>query len=271
MPIKTINNIPIYYEQHGQGDDLVLIGGMTSDHQVWKSALRLLTPHFRVLIFDNRGAGQSGSPDYPYTMEMMATDTLQLMDALAIKRAHIIGHSMGGAIAQQIALTEPEKINKLILVCTRAKISTIGSMIFSMREKLQATGMKDDVLAEYVMPFLFSETFLQNKINVKGFAHWTIQNPFPQTAMGYRNQLNATKTRDFTDQLYKINIPTLVISGEEDIISPARYGKKIAKLLGNGKFISIPDCAHMPHVEKSKAFFEIVMDFLCRDGDLSRL
>src|SRR3989338_4873439 len=167
MPIKTINNITIYYEQHGEGHDLILIGGLTSDHQVWKSTLRLFSKHFRVLIFDNRGAGQSTTPDFPYTMEMMAQDTLQLMDALHISRAHILGHSMGGGIAQQIALMAPEKINKLIIACSRAKPNALANMVFFMREKLQNMGMGNEELAEYVMPFLFGDDFLNNDLLVK--------------------------------------------------------------------------------------------------------
>lgn len=263
MPHLTANNINIYYEQHGHGPDLVLIGGLTSDHQIWKSTVRLLSPHFRMLIFDNRGAGQTDTPKDPYTLEMMATDTLQLMDALHIKKAHIMGHSMGGAIAQQIALANLDRINKLILVCSRSKISAIGSMIFTMREKLQDASFDDIFLAEYVMPFLFGESFLKNKTNVKGFAHWTSQNPFPQTPTGYKNQLHAAMGRDFTHQLHKITVPTLTIAGAEDILAPPHYVESIQKLLKNGTFASIPDCAHMPHVEKSKELVEIVLNFLC--------
>lgn len=262
MPIQTINNIPIYYEQHGHGENLILIGGMTSDHQVWKSAVRLLSSHFRVLIFDNRGAGQSGSPDYPYTIEMMAKDVIELMHFLHISRAHIVGHSMGGAIAQYIALAHPEKINKLILASTRAKISVIGDLVFSMREKLQARGISDDMLAEYIMPFLFSEMFLKNKMNIKGFAQWTAQNPFPQTAAGFRNQFHATKTRDFTDQLHKIIAPTLVIVGMHDILVPVEYAKHFSEQLKNSTFVALKECAHMPHVEQPNIFFEHVITFL---------
>lgn len=262
MPQLSLNNISLYYEQHGQGPDLILIGGLSSDHQVWKSTVRLLSPHFRVLIFDNRGAGQSDTPDYPYTIEMMANDVLQLMAALKIDRAHIIGHSMGGAIAQQIALTAPEKINKLILMSTRAKISAIGDLLFSMRERLQAMHMTDDLLAEFVMPFLFSEAFLQNKMNVKGFAQWTLHNPNPQTALGFKNQFQASRSRDFTDQLSKITMPTLFIVGAEDILVPVKYALQFTKSLKNGTLITIPECAHMPHVEKSKEFVNSVLQFL---------
>ena len=265
MPIKTINDIPLYYEQHGAGQDLILIGGLTSDHQVWKSSVRLLSAHFRVLIFDNRGAGQSGAPDYPYTIEMMAKDTVDLMDSLNIKQAHMVGHSMGGAIAQQIALSRPEKINKLALVCTRAKISAIGTMLFSMREQLQSMGMDDAFLANYVMPFLFSETFLQNKMNVTGFAHWTSKNPHPQTAIGYKNQLHASRSRDFTEELAKITLPSLVIAGTEDILVPLSYAKTFSDSLPNSQFVAISGCAHMPHVEKSREFLDILIPFLSED------
>lgn len=262
MPHLTVNNINIYYEQQGSGKDLVLIGGLTSDHQVWKSTLRLFSKHFRVLIFDNRGAGQSSTPDFPYTMEMMAQDTLQLMDALNISRAHILGHSMGGGIAQQIALMAPERIDQLIIACSRSKPNALANMVFSMREKLQDSGMTNDALAEYVMPFLFGDTFLNNPLLVKGFIQWTLRNPFPQSAIGYKHQLHASSTRDFSAQLHQIETRTLVIAGEEDILMKPKQASMLSKSLKNSSFVTIADCAHMPHVEKSKEFAEVVLRFL---------
>jgi len=262
MPTLTVNNINLYYEQHGEGPDLVLIGGLSSDHQVWKSTLRLFSKYFRVLIFDNRGAGRSDTPDYPYTTEMMANDTLQLMDALEIQRAYVLGHSMGGRIAQKMALIAPEKINKCVIVCSPAKSSHLSSMIFSMREKLQHLGMNDEILAEYVMPFLFGEDFLKNQMLIKGFIQWTLQNEFPQSAIGYKQQLHAVKNHDVLDQLHQIEIPTLVIGGHEDILAPIASLEKLSKSLKNSTFVSIPHCAHMPHVEKSREFAEIVLKFL---------
>ncbi|MCX7125814.1 MAG: alpha/beta hydrolase [Gammaproteobacteria bacterium] len=263
MPILTINNIPIYYEQHGtDGDDLILIGGLTSDHQVWKSTLRYFSAHFRVLIFDNRGAGQSGTPDFPYTTELMATDALQLMDALKISRAHIIGHSMGGCIAQQMALIAPDKINKMIIMCSRAKPSAFGAMVLLMRKKLQSLGITDDVLAEYMMPFLFSEAFLKNTLHLKGFIQWTMRNPHPQTAAGFSNQLQAVLNHNVFEKLNMIEAETLVIAGDEDLLMPVRDAKIIAESLKNCHFISIPHCAHMPHVEKSKEFVDAVLGFI---------
>ena len=263
MPTIALNNdITLYYEQHGLGDDLILIGGLTSDHQVWKSALRELSKHFRVLIFDNRGAGQSSAPDYPYTMEMMANDTLQLMNALHISRAHIVGHSMGGGIAQQLALIAPEQINKLILVCSRTQPNALANMVFEMRNQLIQHHFSELDVAKYMMPFLFGDTFLNNPVLVKGFLQWTVKNPFPQTAHGYQHQMHAVTTRDFSSQLPRITTPTLVIAGEEDVLMRPKQADMVSKSLKNGSFITIADCAHMPHVEKSSEFVGIVTEFL---------
>jgi len=262
MPIQTVNNIKIYYEQHGSGDDLILIGGLTSDHQVWKSTLREFAKHFRVTIFDNRGAGQSDTPDYPYTMEMMANDTLQLMAALSISRAHIVGHSMGGGIAQQIALMAPEKINKLAIVCSRSKPNALAKIVFSTREKLIEKNVGDDLVAQYMMPFLFGNDFLNKPLLTKGFIQWTLRNPFPQSALGYQHQLQASNQRDFSDQLSQITTPTLVIAGEEDMLMRPKQAEIMSKALKNGTFVMIPNCAHMPHVEKSKEFLDIILQFL---------
>lgn len=262
MPQITINDISLHYEQHGAGEDLVLIGGLGADHQVWKSTLRHFSKHYRVLTFDNRGAGQSSAPDFPYTTEMMANDTLGLMDALHISRAHILGHSMGGRIAQQIALIAPEKVNRLIIACSHAKSSAISSMILSMREKLQEANVSKELLAEYTMPFLFGEAFLKNTAQVKGFIQWTLQNPRPQSAIGYKNQLLAVRAHDVTHQLNQITAPTLIIAGSEDILAPAASLESMSKSIKNSAFKSIADCAHMPHVEKSHEFFNAVLRFL---------
>lgn len=263
MPIQKLSDIKIYYEQHGSGDDLILIGGLSADHQVWKSTLREFSKKFRVLTFDMRGAGQSDTPDYPYTTEMMANDVLQLMDALNMKRAHILGHSMGGCVAQQIALLGAKKVNKLVLVSSRAKPTAVTNMILSTRAKLKnMASISEELLAEYTMPLLFSEHFLKNTVQLKGFIHWTLMNPHPQSPIGFKNQLNAVMTHDVFLQLKKITTPTLVIAGEEDILMPAKHIKVMSEKIPNSQLVLLSECAHMPHVEKSKEFVACVMRFL---------
>ncbi|OGT51136.1 MAG: hypothetical protein A3E84_04825 [Gammaproteobacteria bacterium RIFCSPHIGHO2_12_FULL_42_13] len=262
MPIQTLNNIHLYYEQHGKGPDLVLIGGLSSDHQVWRSPLRIFSQHFRVLIFDNRGAGRSSTPDYPYTIEMMANDTIELMDALHIEKAHILGHSMGGGIAMQMALLAPKKINKLIVVSSRPCIGEPARMYFAMREKLKKQNISEGLLAEYMMPILFGEKFLSNQANVKGFAQWTVRNPNPQSMIGYHHQLHASSTRDISGELHNISAETLLVNGTEDALVPYLYAQNLAKKFQRGKLVTLPECGHMPHVEYPEKLAEVVMEFI---------
>src|SRR5690349_18018998 len=118
MPKTKTNGIELYYQIHGEGKPLVLISGLGYSLWQWHKMVPFLAEHFQVVIFDNRGAGQSEKPDGPYTAQMLAADTVGLLEALNIEKATIMGHSMGGFIAQAIALDFPQKVEKLILGST---------------------------------------------------------------------------------------------------------------------------------------------------------
>src|SRR5712692_10433966 len=121
MPTIKVNDIHMYYEIHGEGEPLVLIVGLGTDISEWDGIIRWLAKKYRVLAFDNRGAGRTDKPDMPYSIEMMADDTEGLMNALAMQRAHILGISMGGRTALALALRHPQRVKRLVLVSTSAK------------------------------------------------------------------------------------------------------------------------------------------------------
>ena len=118
MPTVRANDIDLYYEEHGSGEPLLLIMGWGGNAASWEPQLAGLAENFRVIIFDNRGAGRSSAPDEPYSIVQMATDTARLMEALELPRAHVFGISMGGMIAQELALMHPEKVGALVLGCS---------------------------------------------------------------------------------------------------------------------------------------------------------
>ena len=118
MPFATVNGIKINYKVEGEGNPLVMIMGFGSPRSGWSSQIPFFKKHFRVVTFDNRGAGKSDKPAGPYTTKMMADDAVKLMDALGIQKADIVGASMGGMIAQELAINYPEKAGKLVLACT---------------------------------------------------------------------------------------------------------------------------------------------------------
>ena len=118
MPTATIGDIDIYYEEHGQGQPLILVLGLGQDIATWGFQITELSKHDRLIVFDNRDSGKSSRCSANYTTESMAQDTLGLMDHLGIKQAHLLGTSMGGMIAQHVALMAPERLKSLILAGT---------------------------------------------------------------------------------------------------------------------------------------------------------
>jgi len=138
MPDITANGIKIHYEERGQGEPLVLIMGLGADHSLWEKHAAVYEQHFRCILMDNRGAGGSDKPKGPYTTKMMADDTAGLMEALGIEKAHVAGISMGGAIAQNLAIHHPEKVHSQILVATWPKCDTYTATVFEHFRKLRA-------------------------------------------------------------------------------------------------------------------------------------
>ena len=121
MPTIYVNDITMYYEIHGEGEPLVLIPGLPIDVTAFRQIISELAKHYRIIVFDNRGAGRTDKPDMPYSIGMMADDTAGLLAALGIQRAHVLGVSMGGRIATELTLRHPKMVKSLILVSTFVK------------------------------------------------------------------------------------------------------------------------------------------------------
>jgi len=119
MPEAKINAGQLYYQLQGEGEPLLLISGLGCDNSAWLPIIDELSKSFRIIIFDNRGAGQSIVPETPYSIRDMADDVGELLDYLSIHSTRVIGHSMGGYIAQEFAINYPERVEKLILEATR--------------------------------------------------------------------------------------------------------------------------------------------------------
>jgi pimeloyl-ACP methyl ester carboxylesterase len=141
LPVIEVNNINIYYASAGQGEALIMLMGLGADHSGWNSQVPFFKKYYRVIAPDNRGVGKSDKPKGPYSITMMADDTLALMKALNIEKAHIMGESMGGMIAQEIAINYPQRVRKLVLVSTYARDdqSSSGSTSELFKE-VQTTG-----------------------------------------------------------------------------------------------------------------------------------
>ena len=163
MPVATINSIECYYEIHGQGIPLMLIGGVSSDSQTWQPVLNKLKEHFEIIIFDNRATGRTHCPDESFDIAVLAKDAVTLLEHLKIDKANILGHSMGGYIAQEIAINYPEKVNDLILESTASYTSERNKELFDNLIRMLEENIPYSIFLKEFMNWLFSSAFLMIK------------------------------------------------------------------------------------------------------------
>ena len=262
MAIAKINNIECYYEVHGEGKPLLLIGGLSSDSQTWQLVLSPLKKRFKIIIFDNRGVGRTKDPGEAFDVALMAQDTVMLLDHLGIENADILGHSMGGFIAQDIAITHPERVNKLILANTAAAISDrVKIFIEDLLDIYSSDGQYEFFIREF-MKWLFSPVFLSNKKKVEQFMKYVLAYPYRQTPKDFKRQFSACIKFHSVDRLKKIQSETLLLSGEQDRIVSLAEIDLLESLIPNTKTKRLANAAHSIQTEFPKQFVKDVIEFL---------
>jgi pimeloyl-ACP methyl ester carboxylesterase len=260
VPTERINGVDLHYVQAGEGDDALLLCGLGDDVTAWNGQLGPLGERYRVTVVDNRGVGRSSLPDGEFTVRDLAADAIGLCDAVGIEGAHIMGFSMGGAIAQELAIARPDLVRSLVIV---------GSWAYSDRlfrtfieSSAYFAGIADDE-RKFLMYFLASTysraVFEDGRIDA--FCEATLSNPHPQSTEAFQRTARAILGHDTRDRLGAIARPTLVIYGEEDVICPPRHSREIATLIPNARLVGIPAQAHQPFQEDPAAFNETVPGF----------
>ncbi len=264
MPKAKINKTQLYYEVHGKGDPLVLIAGYACDISFWQTIVEPLAKNFKVLIMDNRGVGRSDSPDVKYSAELMAQDVIGLMDEAGFHRAHILGHSLGGAVAQRIAYAYPSRVQKLIIVNSSAKFSSICTMVSDFFVTLRKEGVPDERVIHGSAPWLFSASFLANPNNLQHAVDQMIRNPHQQSLIGQARQCEALASFDSTKWIKQIKAPTLILAGEQDLLCPSKDYMALAKGIPNSQLFVFDDQGHVPSLERPAEFVQVVADFIKR-------
>lgn len=196
MANLAANKINIYYELHGHGKPLVLIAGFTCDHTFWNSIVPTLAKKYQVLVFDNRGIGQTKAENVPFTLETMADDTITLVRKLGLKQPIIVGQSMGSAIAQEIGKKYPKEVEKLILMNTFSHLLKAPELAFTLTGELQQLKVPISYRVQSIAPWVFSSEFLSQPNQLKNLINLAETNPYPQTLEGYEGQLQALKKFD---------------------------------------------------------------------------
>ena len=262
MAFAKVNDINMYYELIGQGEPIVFLSGFSTNRETWRNYSERLSSQYQTLILDNRGAGESDAPPPPYTVEMMAEDTAALMDHVGIKEATMVGSSMGTAIIQTLALRHPSKVKKGILISPFAKLPLTSLMKSETVGKLLEVGVPLNLVIESVIPWLYSNAFLDDGDRAKNKSQEMLENPYPQKPEGYLGQLTALKAFDLRDQVGDIQAEMLLIAGAEDLSTPLYCSHFLSENLPACTLKVFESVGHMAHVEQRDKVFEVIQNFL---------
>jgi pimeloyl-ACP methyl ester carboxylesterase len=269
MPFATIHNLVFYYEIHGpqNAPPLVLIAGRSSDHSAWLPNLRVLCKSYRVLVFDHRSVGQSSMCVPGYTIRDLAVDTLGLMQRVGFARAHVVGASMGGYIAQELALLEPQRVSALVLAATVAHSDPWLNNIWTMTANLAADEAQRETRVRLSMLLNFSPDFVNHPGMLEGLVQYGVGKPSQQTLEGLRGHIAACRSHDTRIRLSGITTPTLVLAGDQDMLMPLARVRQVAELIPGATFQVIPG-GHSFATESFDEFNAAVDTFLTQHHDL---
>lgn len=257
MPFADLSDVRIHYSLTGpeSAPVLVLSNSLGSNFSMWDPQLPAFSPKFRLLRYDTRGHGQSSAPAGPYTIELLANDVVHLLDALHLDRVNFCGLSMGGQIGIWLGLHASNRLFKLVLCNTGAKIGNaegwntrIGSVL--------ARGMKE--VSPTVLSRWFTSSFSSEHPEPVAAAKKMIESSDPN---GYTACCAALREFDARQQLSSIAVPTLVIAGSHDLSTPSADGRFIADQVPGASFFELP-AAHLSNIESAAQFSAAVLDFL---------
>ena len=264
MPYADLTDVRCYYELLGTGDPVLLVPGLGATCAMWSGVADELAKSFSLILLDNRGLGRSIAKRPPQSLSDFAVDLVELLAFLQLERAHVIGLSLGGIIAQQLALDHPSRIDRLVLIsCT----NRFGPYLLEVA-KLLAQALRHfppELYRRTVELLGTSPGYLDAHADeIEERIKMACSQEVPRKALA--RQLRCLGCNDIADpQHYRIIAPTLVISGALDTLIPARYGRKMADEIPGSEFVSLPDCGHNPLIEQPENVVPRVIEFLSRD------
>ena len=273
MPTVTVGEVELYYEEAGAGEPVLLIMGLGADSNAWIHQVPELSRRYRTVTLDNRGVGRSSKPPGPYSIAQMADEAASVMAHAGLGRAHVVGVSMGGMIAQELAINHPQRVASLVLVNTYAaptanieELNQTALAAFGLGGSAggdeAAPGAIDPMaIFQHMLPILFSERFIRDEL----FA----QVPQLTAGLAYGFSLEAVLAQaaaclahNATDRLHKITNPTLVLVGTEDRFIPPHHSDALAAGIAGATLVKFEKGTHGMNVEIPEPFNTEVVRFL---------
>lgn len=262
MPCAQLDGFELYYEIHGQGQPLVLIRGVGSTADNWYEQVPAFAPHYQVVIFDNRAIARSGDPGGEFSMADLAGDTVGLMDALGLERAHVLGLSLGGMIAQEVALSYPRRVDGLVLAATHCggqNAVPAAPEIIEAFGRLLTTG--DEEALAGAAKALFAPATLESRPRVLE-RYYETNAIYEVPAEVMMRQYGAVQGFDAWQRLASLTAPTLVLSGDQDALIPPVNSENLASQITGAKLVVIPGGGHQVLIEQPEAANQAILEFL---------
>ena len=242
--------VKLYHELHGKGaTTLILVSGYQTTIPSWRGFWQPLTKSHRVLLLDNRCAGKSPTTPVGFRIRDMAEDIIELMDALHLQQAHVFGHSMGGAIVQELAHRWPHRVYKLVIASSFIKFPSHAAYQVALMQQLAESQRSLEERVKLQMPWIFGRTFFQNRDCVD--QEIAIRSKIPPRIdhTGLQGQTQALLTFDSSSWVQKIRCPTHVISGAEDLFIPGECTQQLADAIPGASFTKIEKAGHNLPIE----------------------
>lgn len=253
----------LFYETRGAGEPLILIPGFAAGAWIWAWQVEDLSRDFQVVTFDPRGVGQSKIDENAVvSLETIATDIAGLLDDLKIEKAGVLGASFGGFVAQQFAVSFPERLNKLILACTSAGGKNHVAPDLEILAAFVSTDdlNKSERIRRFIVPAFTPEFYAANQETVEKVCELRGQNFVPETV--YMQQLIAATSFDFEPCLAEIKAETLVLTGDRDVVVPPQNSVNLAEKIPNARLETIKNGSHMFFIENAAEFNQAVRKFI---------
>ncbi|MCZ2839883.1 alpha/beta fold hydrolase [Modestobacter sp. VKM Ac-2985] len=264
-PPRTVQvgDIAVAVQEHGEGEPLLIVNGTSQSLGFWGDLAQAWAGDHRVITYDLRGMGGTQRGSGPFSVASLATDALGLLDALAIERTHVLGYSLGSAIAQELALAAPERVSSLVLYCTWARSDGFQRALMTGLAHPWRTG--DLAAALGALGVAFSPQLLDSP--EFGALIEELLPLFPSTPEQIRTtaeQWDADLGHDTLDRLGQITAPTLVIAGEQDLLTPPWHGRQVAGAIPGARLemFTGPGSSHALGVERAEEFVPLVAGFL---------
>jgi pimeloyl-ACP methyl ester carboxylesterase len=262
MPTASVRGFELYYEEHGRGEPLVLVPGFGTGLWIWYRQVPAFAERFRTIIFDPRGVARSPAADAPFTMRDLAEDLAALLEGLKVERAHVLGASFGGFVAQEFALAHPDRTRSLVLCCTSyGGAGHVPPAPETLAAIASTKGLNTQQRVRENWALAFSPRFAAaHPAEVERVIRLRAENNVPERL--YLRQLQAAVAFDAAARVGRVKVPTLVITGDADRIVPRENSVNLAAAIPGARLRIVEGGSHAFFIERADEFNRAVVEFV---------